>query len=311
MSAFVIALIVCPLVVAVACAVVLAYALYAKRGEFFDSNGVPIHYTVEGQGEPLVLIHGFAVNADLNWRKVGIIKTLARHYRVVAFDMRGHGRSGKPHDMAQYGIEMVYDVIRLMDHLGIEKAHVAGYSLGGFITLKLVAAHPERVLSAAVCAAGWIRPTEENLALVQMVKEGLEHGQGILPLMNELDPVDRRPFPGVKFIVNTFVSATNDAVALACCFGSISAIEVLESELRAIVLPVLTIVGGSDPLKSSVDALQGLLRNHRTVIIDRADHGTAAGRREFIRELAAFLRDHRRPSAPVGNPVPGQVETSA
>jgi pimeloyl-ACP methyl ester carboxylesterase len=137
----------------------LAYLLFVRvPGEYFDSNGVRIHYTVEGAGEPLILIHGLAANADLNWRRAGINALLRKDFQVIAFDCRGHGLSDKPHEKEQYGPEMVHDVTRLMDHLKIEKAHVAGYSMGGFIALELAMRYPERVRSVALCASGWKDP---------------------------------------------------------------------------------------------------------------------------------------------------------
>ena len=67
-------------------------------GQFFDSNGVKIHYTVEGKGEPVILVHGFAANADANWRVPGITEALAKEYQVICLDNRGHGLSDKPHE---------------------------------------------------------------------------------------------------------------------------------------------------------------------------------------------------------------------
>ena len=78
-----------------------------------------------------------------NWKLPRVFQKLSKRYRVIALDNRGHGKSDKPYDPAQYGLELVDDVVRLMDHLGIAKAHVVGYSLGGFITLKLALRHPE------------------------------------------------------------------------------------------------------------------------------------------------------------------------
>jgi len=134
--------------------------LHRAPGAFFDSNGARIHYTVEGQGEPVILIHGLAAQADLNWRLPGITRVLARDFQVITFDLRGHGLSDAPVKPELYGIEMAEDIGRLMDHLGLKKAHMAGYSLGGFVLLKFMAMHPERVQSVAICAAGWQNPLD-------------------------------------------------------------------------------------------------------------------------------------------------------
>lgn len=151
------------LVVLVAGLGALTYLLFARvPGEYFDSNGVRIHYTVEGAGEPLILIHGLAANADLNWRRAGVNALLRKDFQVIAFDCRGHGLSDKPHQKEQYGPELVNDVTRLMDHLKIDKAHLAGYSMGGFIALEVAIRHPERVRSVALCASGWKDPNGDN-----------------------------------------------------------------------------------------------------------------------------------------------------
>ena len=84
------------------------------------------------------------------WASNGIFQDLSRDHRVIAFDLRGHGESGKPHDPARYGREMALDIIRLLDHLGIRRAHVVGYSLGAILASQLLTLHPERFLSATL-----------------------------------------------------------------------------------------------------------------------------------------------------------------
>jgi pimeloyl-ACP methyl ester carboxylesterase len=73
-----------------------AYCEDAGKAQTFDSDGVRIHYTVEGKGEPVVLVHGLYSSADINWRLPGTIKALAAHYQVISPDVRGHGSSDKP-----------------------------------------------------------------------------------------------------------------------------------------------------------------------------------------------------------------------
>jgi pimeloyl-ACP methyl ester carboxylesterase len=99
---------------------------------YFDSNGVQIYYEEHGSGEPVVLVHGFASRAEHNWGVTQWYTTLAPHYRVIALDCRGHGKSGKPHDAAAYsGDTMGDDVIRLIDYLGIKRTLLMGYSMAG------------------------------------------------------------------------------------------------------------------------------------------------------------------------------------
>lgn len=136
--------------------------LHRAEGAYFDSAGTRIFYTVEGSGTPVILVHGLAANADLNWRHPGITRMLAKDFKVIAFDLRGHGLSDKPEAPEQYGVQMVEDIVRTMDHLDIPRAHVAGYSLGGFLALKAVAMHPDRFISAAICASGWKNPEDPS-----------------------------------------------------------------------------------------------------------------------------------------------------
>ncbi len=121
--------------------------------EVFDSNGVKIRYVTEGKGVPVVLIHGWMGDSGM-WGQdqsgnTKLDTTQSNGFQVIALDCRGHGKSDKPHDQAKYGPEMAADVVRLLDHLKLEKAHLIGYSSGAFIAGMVAATHPERVLSAA------------------------------------------------------------------------------------------------------------------------------------------------------------------
>jgi pimeloyl-ACP methyl ester carboxylesterase len=122
---------------------------------FFDSNGVHIHYRVFGEGRPIVLVHGFGASLETNWVATGWIETLTPLRQVIAFDCRGHGRSGRPPDPAAYDVEeMNDDVVRLMDHLQIDRADVGGYSMGGGIALRALARDPQRFTAGVVGGVG-------------------------------------------------------------------------------------------------------------------------------------------------------------
>src|SRR5690349_9337528 len=104
----------------------LSLMAVTSHGEEFNSDGVKIHYTVQGKGEPVILIHGLYSSAKLNWEAPGTSALLAEHFQVIALDCRGHGQSDKPTAEGSYGTNMVGDVVRLMDHLKISKARVVG-----------------------------------------------------------------------------------------------------------------------------------------------------------------------------------------
>jgi pimeloyl-ACP methyl ester carboxylesterase len=263
------------------------------KGQFFDANGVKIQYVVEGQGEPLVLVHGFSVNAQVQWVLPGLTKGLAKDYRVITFDNRGHGRSDKPHDPKQYGLEMVEDVVRLLDHLKIQRAHVVGYSLGAFITLKLIATHPDRLLTATLGGAGHGKISE--LGFLEELAESLEQGKGFGPLILRLTPPSK-PQPTEQDIkaVSQFLTAMNDVKALAAVLRGMKALHVGEDKLKANKVPTLVLIGELDPLKEGVDALQKeQMANVQVVVLKGADHLDAFARPEFLSSLKDFLAKHR------------------
>jgi pimeloyl-ACP methyl ester carboxylesterase len=133
-----------------------AGAFNGPESQFFDVQGVKIHYLVQGSGEPVVLIHGLDSSAGLNWILPGTMAYLAKNHQVIALDLPGYGKSDKPDNAAAYGRQWVTDIIMLLDHMGIRKAHIVGYSMGGMIALKLIAEHPGRVLSGTLGGMGWM-----------------------------------------------------------------------------------------------------------------------------------------------------------
>jgi pimeloyl-ACP methyl ester carboxylesterase len=112
----------------------------ALPDRFFDSNGVRIRYVEQGQGPPVVLMHGYTGNLERHWINPGVFANLANDYRVIAVDCRGHGKSGKPTSPRAYGAEMGKDIIRLLDHLKIRRAHIVGFSMGAIIAGHLLTA---------------------------------------------------------------------------------------------------------------------------------------------------------------------------
>lgn len=135
-------------------------AVAQSEEKFYESEGLKLRYWDEGEGEPLLLIHGSGATGTLNWRAPGIQQRLSQSHRVIMPDVRGHGRSETPEDNT-YGIAVVHDMIALMDLLEIESAHVVGYSMGGMITIKLTTMFPKRVRSAVVGGMGWIDADNE------------------------------------------------------------------------------------------------------------------------------------------------------
>ncbi len=284
---------VCSLLLVLAGLLPLGCITHRAEGAYFESNGVRIHHTVEGDGEALILLHGFAANADLNWRVPGITRRLRRDFTVIATDHRGHGLSGKPHGKDAYGKEMAEDVIRLMDHLEIRQAHLVGYSMGGFVALHLLATHPERFLSGAVCAAGWERPEGERMKELLDVAEAFDAGEGFRPLFKKLDPDGKGPPRPAAWVAARVMRNINDTEVLGDILRSLPDLDIEEEQLRACPVPVLSIAGGNDRLKEGVDAMEGLIPNHTVVIVKRASHFTTLLHPAFRKNLRKFLLEHR------------------
>jgi pimeloyl-ACP methyl ester carboxylesterase len=273
------------------CSLLLISNPLRAQATFFNSNGVKIYYTEQGRGEPVVLVHGFAVNDMLQWSIPGVTRNLAADYRVITMNCRGHGRSGKPHDVKMYGMEMVEDIVRLLDHLKIKKAHVVGYSMGGFITLRLAIAHPDRLLSATTGGAGWERKVD--VEFLNNLADDLDQGKGIGLLINRLTPRGQPKATGDRIkSVNDMLLSLNDAKALAAVMRALKNLAVTEDQLKAVKVPTLAIVGEFDPLRDGVDELKGRLSDLEVVVIAGGDHMDAFLRPEFIRSLKAFLARH-------------------
>ena len=172
----------------------------------FSNGDVEIAYLDEGAGEPIVLVHGFASNTQVNWVQPGWVSTLTRdNRRVIALDNRGHGQSTKLYDPADYHTDlMAGDVAALIAHLGLERADVMGYSLGARITAVLAARHPERVRSVILGGVG--------IKLVEVA--GLHHD---VARSLELPSIDDVTDPQGKAFRLFAEQTQSDLRALAAC----------------------------------------------------------------------------------------------
>ncbi len=256
---------------------------------FTASDGAVIHYLAEGRGDPVVLLHGITGTAASNWGAAGIIDRLAEEFRVIAVDQRGHGRSDKPHDPGSYGERMAQDVVDLLNHLRLQQAHVVGYSMGGFITMKLLTLAPDRLLSAVVGGAGWPSAELRDDELFEALAVSLEEGKGGGPLVELLWPGDERPTPEQVQAIGQAMVAANDQLALAAVVRGLPALDVSAELLRLNEVPTLNIIGSEDPLKPNADALVGVMKEHRLHVIEGANHLTTLNSPEFHDTVRAFF----------------------
>ncbi|TBW33895.1 alpha/beta fold hydrolase [Siculibacillus lacustris] len=250
----------------------------------FDSDGLSLAYIDQGppDGEPIVLVHGFGSNVRVNWIGPGWVDALVgAGRRVVAIDNRGHGASEGPHDPALYdtGTCMAEDVRRLMDHLGIARADVMGYSMGAWITGHLAVRHPERLRSAIF--GGLAMAMIDGLGGQEAIAVALEAARD----EDVTSPIGRT--------YRAFGKQTgSDLLALAACMrGSRRTVD--RAALAALDLPVLVAVGTKDTVAGSLDEFVALIPGAEALAIPGRDHMQAVGDKVHKQGVLAFLA--RRP----------------
>jgi pimeloyl-ACP methyl ester carboxylesterase len=243
----------------------------------FHNGAVEIGFLDEGEGDPIVLVHGFASSKNVNWVYPGWVSELKNNgRRVVALDLRGHGESSKLYDPKEYGIEILAgDVIALMDHLKFERADIMGYSLGSRITAVLARSLPQRLRSAILGGIGI--GLIEGGGPGENVAEALE-----APSLDDVtDPVGRS--------FRAFADQTrSDRRALAACLRGSRTLMTRE-EAAGITVPVLIAVGTSDEIAGSAEALGKIIPGSQVLNIPNRDHMRAVGDRVYKAGVLEFL----------------------
>lgn len=244
---------------------------------FFMSGDIRLAFVDVGEGEPVLLLHGFASNLAVNWAGPGWIETLRRAgRRVLALDQRGHGQSDKPHDPAAYGPAiMAADAVNLLDARGVGRADVIGYSMGARIAAAMAAERPDRVRSLVLGGIGLgLLTGRVNAEAAARAFEG-----------SGPDP------DGSAF--RAFADANGgDIQALAACLRA-QATGVTAATLAAIAAPILVAVGTADGIAGPPDALRPFLPQAEFLSVPRRDHNRTVGDRVFKEGVLAFLL--RRP----------------
>lgn len=236
-----------------------------------------LSYIDVGQGEPILLIHGFASSKSANWVHPGWVHTLTEAgHRVIAFDNRGHGESGKPHHPEHYTMpHMVGDALKVLDHLGIQKAHVMGYSMGARIASHMALQAPERMNSAILgglgihLVTGMIDQQEIIEALESPSLELITHPRG--------------------YMFRNFAEKTgSDLKALAACMKA-GRHNLTAHQLQYWQVPSLIVVGGRDLIAGSGHELAALIPGAQHFEIPNRDHMPAVGDKLYKAQVLEFL----------------------
>jgi len=247
---------------------------------YFDSKGVQIYFEEHGKGEPVVLVHGFASRAEHNWGTAWF-GALGAHYRVIALDCRGHGKSGKPHDPVAYGGEtMGDDVIRLIDHLGIKRTLIMGYSMGGRIVTGLLMHHPQRLRAAVLGGIGAATASAQSFDRKPIVEALL--AESVAGVKEQRAREFRQ-----------FAEATgNDLKALAACMGSnredFTAEGIAAQKIR---VPVMIAIGTKDLLVGNPKSLRDAILGSKLVMLEGQDHLSAPSDPHYKGAVLEFFKN--------------------
>ena len=247
----------------------------------FHNGAVEIAYLDEGEGDPILLVHGFASTKNVNWVYPTWVSELKKNgRRVIAFDNRGHGDSAKLYDAAAYDIgTMAGDIGALMDHLNIERADIMGYSLGARMTAVLAQSQPERLRSAIFGGIG--------VGLI----DGGGPGENVATALEAPSLEDVTDPVGRTF--RAFADQTrSDRLALAACLRGSRRL-MTRDEAASIAVPVLIAVGTTDEIAGSAAALGKIIPGAEVLDIPNRDHMRAVGDKVYKTGVLEFLS--RRP----------------
>jgi pimeloyl-ACP methyl ester carboxylesterase len=264
---------------------------------FKTSDGVKIHFMVKGKGTPVILIHGYTGSAEGNWFSNGIADALAVNHMVIAIDCRNHGLSDKPQPMGPGKAE---DVIELMDHLKIQKAHLHGYSMGGGIVGRLMGMIPDRIITAGFGGSGVQEVDPEWRAKAPKDKEGRD------PLEDEASAklrTRRAKDLGVtleEYQKRLAERQEQQRGALAAASARPAGPQL---DLTKITFPVMAVNGEFDrPLAKTV-RLHRELRDFTNVVLPGKSHLTAimAGYmpKEYLESVVKFINSNDPKQRPI------------
>lgn len=254
-----------------------------------DSAGVRIHYEIHGEGPSIVLVHGLMSSFDHDWRKTGWVEFLQSDgRRVIGLDCRGHGDSEKPHDADAYsGQSMADDIVAVMDAVGLDRADIMGYSMGGWLAVNVVSRYSSRFNAVVVGGAGMrgVINTPARREIVAAAFEAQDEAAITEPLLRSF---------------RQFAEANHNDLSAMAAFQRGVRGEPDETTLRAVNLPLLAVAGDQDPALTGARALVETVPGARLEILTGDNHLAALMDTRFKRTVQQFLAH----VSPVGGTVP-------
>lgn len=252
---------------------------------YFDNEGIKIYYEIEGEGPPVLMIHGFSGNLEDSWKDSNLIEALKDEYRLILIDCRGHGRSDKPHGDSFYGYKMVNDIIQLMEHLSIKQANFFGYSMGAYLIFHLLMKRPEIIICAIL--GGFVLTLNER-----EISKDRKNTEYIVDAF-KAESIEQVRKPIGRAFRMIAEQRDNDLLALAAVQASWSEFRIppaqLREALKKIQVPVMTVVGSSEILLGDKTLVAQLVPDACHFQIQGKDHMTVTSDPKFYMVIKGFL----------------------
>jgi len=267
----------------------------AFEDQYLDANGVKIRYIDTGKGKAIVLLHGGGSNLE-SWTSQGVVDNLAKDFRVIAFDARGHGKSDSPRDPAAYGRQQALDVVRILDALKIQRAHIIGFSLGSSTVAQLLTLHPERFLTGVQVAGAGRTPEEANDPRIETEAAEIARDCVSRSRLMRQAPAGMKPTEEeIQLrIIACRADKNFDQLAVAASLRGYKDQAVTNAQMAAVKVPTMGIVGTLDHTLKAMQELKTIRPAMKLVILGGLSHTGKTGIQgdpRLVTEIRTFIAD--------------------
>jgi len=281
-------------------AIAPAAAAATYEDQYLDANGVKIRYIDAGKGEAIVLLHGGTSRLE-SWVTPGVVDNLSKDFRVIAFDARGHGKSDSPREPAAYGRQQALDVVRILDALKIQRAHVIGFSLGSSTVAQLLTLHPERFLTAVQVAGAGRTPAEANDPRIETEASEIARDCISRSRLMRQAPAGMKPTEEEiqQRMITCRADKTFDQLATAASLRGYKDQAVTAEQMAAVKVPTMGIVGTLDHTLKAMQNLKQIRPDMKLVLLDGISHTGKTGIQgspALVAEIRTFIAEQRRPA---------------
>ncbi len=279
-------------------ALLLCFAMapaLAFDDNYLDANGVKIRYIDTGKGKAIVLLHGGASSLE-SWTSEGVVDNLARDFRVIAFDARGHGKSDSPRDPAAYGRQQALDVVRILDALNIQRAQIIGFSLGSSTVAQLLTLHPERFLTAVQVGGAGRTPDEATDPRIETEASEIARDCISRSRLMRQAPAGMKPTEEEiqRPIISCRADKNFDPLAVAASLRGYKDQAVTSVQRAAVRVPTMGIVGTLDHTLKAMQELKTIRPAMKLVLLEGVSHTGKTGIQgnpRLVTEIRTFIAE--------------------